>query len=238
MELHWDSWPQQSCNGPFPTTPSSSSASISKTPSTDSPKDDAPSPAAVDCVGGVGGSNPVAFNRPLYGSHRTNADSAASSLSSSSSAASSLPPPSPGIAGLTTAGPPFQQISERCRATPPTTPPWSATSIFGKKQSFPSTPPPAKKHSTVSSGGGNAAALVKAAAAAAAAAASGQKKHSAPPLSCYPTTQECELGTRINTGGSASEAMLVDSTVNTHAQMSTRTVTSDSGLCSNMGERH
>ena len=97
------------------------------------------------------GSNPVAFNRPPYassstGSHRTNADSAASSLSSSSSAASSLPPPSPGIAGLTTAGPPFQQISERCRATPPTTPPWSASGMFGKKQSFPSTPPPAKKH--------------------------------------------------------------------------------------------
>ena len=180
MDLHWDSWQQSSSSvvGPFPTTPSSSSASISKTPSTDSPKDEAPSPAAIECVG-AGGSNPVAFNRPLYasssGSHscRTNADSAASSLSSSSSAASSLPPPSPGIAGLTTAGPPFQQISERCRATPPTTPPWSATGMFGnKKPSFPSTPPPAKKHSTVS-GGGNAAALVKAAAAAAAAAASG-----------------------------------------------------------------
>ena len=66
---------------------------------------------------------------------------------------------------------------------------------------------------------------------------SGQKKHSAPPLSSYPTTsQECELGTRVNTGGSASEAMLVDSTVNTSAHMSTRTVTSDSGLWSNIGE--
>ena len=39
---------------------------------------------------------------------------------------------------------------------------------------------------------------------------------------------ECELGTRINTGGSASEAMLVDSTVSTSAHMSTRTLTSDS----------
>ena len=71
-----------------------SSASISKTPSTDSPKEDtAPSPAGIDCGGGGGdagvGSNPVAFHRPppyaasSSGSHRTNADSAASSLSSS-----------------------------------------------------------------------------------------------------------------------------------------------------------
>ena len=42
------------------------------------------------------------------------------------------------------------------------------------------------------------------------------------------TQSECELGTRINTGGSASEAMLVDSTVSTSAHMSTRTLTSDS----------
>ena len=55
-------------------------------------------------------------------------------------------------------------------------------------------------------------------------------------LPIFWSQSECDLGTRINTGGSASEAMLVDSTVNTSAQMPTRTVTSDSGLCSNMGE--
>ena len=73
----------------FPTE--RSNASISKTPSTDSPKEDtAPSPAGTDCGGGDAvGSNPVAFPRPppyaasSSGSHRTNADSAASSLSSS-----------------------------------------------------------------------------------------------------------------------------------------------------------
>jgi kinase suppressor of Ras 2 len=130
MELHWDSWQQ---------TTTTTAAAMSKTPSADSPKEDDFSSSVHS------GSTPMPVT-PTSRGFSANRDSAASSLSSNSSAASSLPPPSPGIMGVggptgTFSSQPWQSSSastassvallEKCRATPPTTPPWSAAAIFG-----------------------------------------------------------------------------------------------------------
>ncbi|XP_059087711.1 kinase suppressor of Ras 2-like isoform X2 [Tigriopus californicus] len=155
LDLHWDSW----------TSASSSSPRLSSECS--SPKSDVFVPnnntASVVNTGHV-------VNYPPRG------DSASSSMSSSNS---SLPPPSPGL----TLSPPVMPWPER-KATPPTTPPWSAVALFNNKaqnQKFPTTPPPNKKHSITSSSSRSDYPLTK------------SKSH------------ECELGNRIiNTNNSSS----------------------------------